>query len=766
MKSSSKINASNLLQAMQVQDIDNIKQILSKDIDLKVKIDDVTLLTYAVMIGNLEIISLLIEAGANINQRSGNSLTPLAHAAAYGAFDEFMCIATAGAKLNLTYKININSDETLNNPLLLLAVVGGSVEICDYILKNKGDLELTNDSGISPLLASLYWDKLNIFDYLLSAGAHPDPSCSAKGIAALSWMSPLIVAAGKGSATAVKALLSRGANVNRTAALGTNALKLAVISGDRETVIELLNAGSIVDIVDMEGWTPLMNAATEGNVIMASLLLMRGANPNHSAVPKLHSKDDGRTALMNAAFNGHVAIIRALLKAGANINTETPLGASALSYAIQARVRSSELLTLTSNLPKSFESKGDAQEFSDDLGKRSLEVIRVLIANGADINCRVDGVVATTYIDKLEDPELMRHFEKLIASINKTSTHDSTDVLERVEFQNEPAVKSQWEIIKSKDTRSQVSAASLLMHEITFELNSIKSSQYAGKLENLDALILAIGLSQESFDPIFEMREIDYDLKDNWTYADRTSSMISGPFYTSNKYTRDKSWMPIVQIDLCELTGLKNMNFGKGLLQLWYPIGADPSDTSNAIIVFIPKSEISQDLLTPWKFFYDPEPCEINISPVPPEWGAFFWIMEGCTHIIKGVVSRGIRCPDGCIEAKLKLIESTISKDLNLKIRKFVDICKFTRPLSPKGEMIELGLFGTFQFDKDELQPYDAIDIGLMCLINIVGWDETGQAQLFYQLSDDGSITYKFRDYWEKPGYDTTRDRELYMGRR
>jgi len=112
------------------------------------------------------------------------------------------------------------------------------------------------------------------------------------------------------------------------------------------------------------------------------------------------------------------------------------------------------------------------------------------------------------------------------------------------------------------------------------------------------------------------------------------------------------------------------------------------------------------------------------------------------------------------------LIKLVIPKNLNLKIKEFIDLCQYKRPSSPKGGIIELGVFGTFQFDEDVPGHYNANDVGLKCLINIPGWGDIGQAQLFYQPCNDGELKYKFRNRWEGPGYDTTKDRDLYMGRR
>ena len=760
MKKNKNIASNNLLRAMQNGNIRKIQEILNLGFDLESTVNGITFLTYAVMIGNINLIYLLVESGANINQRCENSLTPLAHAAASGAFKEFKCLADAGADFDLNYTIIINGAQSKENSLLMLAVVGGSLEICKNISKNQSEIERASSSGITPLLASLHRQKADVFNFLLSVGANPDPECLATGLDRLEWMTPLMVASAKGSRVSVKALLNKGADVNRTVAWGPSALKLAVISGDIGTIKEVLDAGAIVDIIDMEGWTPLMNAAIEGVVEITKLLVERGANPNYIVTSKLSSKTEGRTPLMNAAFNGHVEVIQVLLNAGASVNDETPLGASALSFAINARVRSSKVLFVTSILPDSFESKDEAYEFNDDLLKRSLEVIKVLIAQGADLTCRVDGVNAMNYIRSLEDKEMLQHFGIMESNVFETLSYNSKVVSEILE--------SHWEVIRGKGARDQISTASMLMHEVTLALNSIKSKD-AKILKNIQSLIATISLSQESFDPIFERRVPESFAKDNWSYSDRTSSMVSGPFYTSKKYSRDKSWMPIVQIELCKLTTLKNIKFGEGLLQIWYPISADPDDPNNAVIVVIPKSEISPNLLTPWKFFYNPTPCEIDISPIPPEWGSFFWPEECETHVIKGVVSRGIRCPDGYIKDKLQLLQQYISKKLNAKITEFIDICKFNKPSAPNGEIIELGLFGTFQFYSEGIQPYNAGDVGMQCLLNMA-WDSMGgQAQLFFYFNENGIIEYKFKESWGRGSYMLSpekrhRDKYLYMG--
>jgi len=97
----------------------------------------------------------------------------------------------------------------------------------------------------------------------------------------------------------------------------------AVSSGDRATVIALLDKGADVNEVGRSKFTPLHWAAYYGKDDMAKLLLERGANPNVKA---------GRygTPLTMAAQYGFTEVVRRLLEKGADqsipdYNGKTPL---------------------------------------------------------------------------------------------------------------------------------------------------------------------------------------------------------------------------------------------------------------------------------------------------------------------------------------------------------------------------------------------------------------------------------------------------------
>lgn len=89
---------------------------------------------------------------------------------------------------------------------------------------------------------------------------------------------------------------------------------LAVVSGNKQRVIELINSGADVNSFDAHGSTPLCCAVRMHKLPIVELLLEHGA--------QLEISDkEGYTPLLLAAEKGSLAIVRALLKTGANVNT-------------------------------------------------------------------------------------------------------------------------------------------------------------------------------------------------------------------------------------------------------------------------------------------------------------------------------------------------------------------------------------------------------------------------------------------------------------
>jgi ankyrin repeat protein len=118
----------------------------------------------------------------------------------------------------------------------------------------------------------------------------------------------LMLAAFNGHTEIVKALLHHKAAVDTRDVAKRTALMFASSGPFHATVEVLLAAGSDVNAKDgIEGWTPLMFAAGEGQLEVVTLLLKHGAKPE--------IKDtDNETARDFAVRKGHTAVAELLAK--------------------------------------------------------------------------------------------------------------------------------------------------------------------------------------------------------------------------------------------------------------------------------------------------------------------------------------------------------------------------------------------------------------------------------------------------------------------
>jgi hypothetical protein len=138
---------------------------------------------------------------------------------------------------------------------------------------------------------------------LLAHGGDPNATESTNGETALMW------AAAENHPEAVKALISRGANLNAR----SKALEYKTDRFGLEGVLTILPRGH---------WTPLMYAAREGALGSARALAEAGADLNLT-------DPDGATALVLAIINGHYDTAGLLLEKGADPNIADTAGMGA-----------------------------------------------------------------------------------------------------------------------------------------------------------------------------------------------------------------------------------------------------------------------------------------------------------------------------------------------------------------------------------------------------------------------------------------------------
>jgi ankyrin repeat protein len=251
----------------------------------------------AVTWGESKRTEVLLRLGSDPNIIDKNGDTPLIIAATRGY--------VAIADLLIESGANLNAKNYAGNTALIEASAKGDPELVRLLLSGDADAKTRNLAGLSAADAAMQSGHPEIVRILRSGGRAPTSSQVSEDYSP-SWNEARLDPAGKGDASS---------------------LQQAVKEANLEKATSLLAKGADVNARDMNGWTPLMNAAFQGHSALVGLLLAHKADPNRTTL------NEGRTPLAIAARQHNISIVRILLSAGADPNIRDRSGATAMSDA-------------------------------------------------------------------------------------------------------------------------------------------------------------------------------------------------------------------------------------------------------------------------------------------------------------------------------------------------------------------------------------------------------------------------------------------------
>lgn len=194
-------------------------------------------------------------------------------------------------------------------------------KIKSYI-KEGGNINLQDDSGLTLLMKSCYEEDSEIADILLQAGADTE-------IRDYDGLTALLHACYVSNIEVVKILIESGADVNAKNKEGVTALSTACLKKDKDVVRMLLQAGADIEAEDNRGLKALMVACFKGNTEIVEMLIKANADVN------ARNSNNSLTALMYACNQGNTDIVKMLVKANANVNVKDDNGTSILKYACE-----------------------------------------------------------------------------------------------------------------------------------------------------------------------------------------------------------------------------------------------------------------------------------------------------------------------------------------------------------------------------------------------------------------------------------------------
>ncbi len=168
--------------------------------------------------------------------------------------------------------------------------------IADLLRRGFDPNTVEAERGDTGMILALRENGMKVFKLLLNANGIDIDQPAKNGDTAL------MIASYKTNREAVRALLAKGAQVNRS---GWTALHYAAAVGDNEIVQMLMEKDADLDAKSPNNTTPIMMAARGGHILTVKLLLDAGAD----AALK---NDVGMTAIDFAQQNGNKDIVEGL----------------------------------------------------------------------------------------------------------------------------------------------------------------------------------------------------------------------------------------------------------------------------------------------------------------------------------------------------------------------------------------------------------------------------------------------------------------------
>ncbi|KAI1208947.1 ankyrin repeat-containing domain protein [Annulohypoxylon truncatum] len=382
------------------------------------KLDILEILSSAIATGNGDMVQLLLDSGANVNSKgiehyTDDNATPLLLACEFGFINIVRLLLNAGAKVDLTSA----SERTA----LHVASARGFPSISELLIKHRATIKL-DVLRLSPLHNAARFSRIQrhkrVATMIIQALKDRWPRYKESGTQNAEDMSRIISArAGKkmkaalnyaavaGNVDLVESLIDLGADVDVIESDGHTALCRVAMLNNADMVRCLLDNGAKVDYSRKDGRQPLHDACAWGASKAIELLLERNAVADQLDRDKMppisvaatwgllrgirqmiphSSKSSISRALIYAARYGYHEIVTALLDAGADINHQDAFGNTPLQFScFNSNSRVTQILL--ARIPDINLQDNDKFTATIDAARRGeLECLKLLLDAGAD----------------------------------------------------------------------------------------------------------------------------------------------------------------------------------------------------------------------------------------------------------------------------------------------------------------------------------------------------------------------------------------------
>ncbi|MCX6877439.1 MAG: ankyrin repeat domain-containing protein [Verrucomicrobia bacterium] len=398
-----------LLNAAEVGRVDLLKLLVAAGANLKaVPKSGRNALCLAAGSASTEAVRFLLDHQFGVNDISNSGETALMNAASHCRLETVTLLLRAGANVN-------GAEKKKGLTALMVAALGGrtsptdlwtgnqslgqcgpfddSLKITALLLDKGADMRAKDRAGKGALHWAAAVGNVGVVELLLSKGAEVDAKDTLFG------RTPLHDATYTADVKTVATLLAKGASLMAKDSNGCQPIHLATQVGNVEVLHLLLEKGAEVAATESHGGTPLHIAAASAKLEAVRVLLEHGAPP--AALDQFKN-----TPLNMAATVGAVEIVRLLLDHRAPVNAADTLGNTPLHNAAIVRIGGNNVK------PMAGQPEEAAQQTLNDINKSNaadkLKIVRLLLEKGAKPNAKnLEGATPINAAVKFGTPEIL-----------------------------------------------------------------------------------------------------------------------------------------------------------------------------------------------------------------------------------------------------------------------------------------------------------------------------------------------------------------------
>lgn len=388
-----------LQKGLVIGDSDLIQLLVELNVNVNMKFSDgLSALWIAAFTNNREMVEVIADAGANLNIKDKNGRTVLMWCVENNRKDVATILIRKGANVNLMDK--------KNRTALINAVVSDKPRMVHMLVKNGAKVNLKDKEGNSPLLISVARGNLSLVKLFLNNGAAINTSD-------VNGNTPLNIALYKNYEDIVTFLLDKNADINKANKKGESPLIIASRKGNLRLVKMFLTKGADIDHADKGGTTALIHAKRENRRRVVMHLLNNGAtldkrkekdemmaygtlNSYHDVVQNLIGRNvsvnrrfpDGLFPLYYATRNGDNKMMDMLINAGADLEARDRNSMTVLLYAASKREEHVVVTLVQKGANVSVTDKQKNTPLIISAGRGFAQAVKAMISKGANVNAK------------------------------------------------------------------------------------------------------------------------------------------------------------------------------------------------------------------------------------------------------------------------------------------------------------------------------------------------------------------------------------------